>query len=110
MAPSTSFPVLSCFPRLCEILVPGDVDGVIDATSIGITAVDAVHGGGGFVAARRGARRDAAAIGSIRVSNIWRLFEVEPGLCCDGGPSTGLDEVIRRGLRPLTGGPSASAI
>jgi hypothetical protein len=59
---------------------------------------------------RRGARRDAAAIGSIRVSNIWRLFEVEPGLCCDGGPSTGLDEVIRRGLRPLTGGPSASVI
>jgi NADPH:quinone reductase len=50
-------------------LVPGGVDGVIDVAGVGVPALDAVRGGGVFVALLGGAA--PPALRGIRVSNVW---------------------------------------
>ncbi|MFC4998223.1 NADP-dependent oxidoreductase [Dactylosporangium cerinum] len=49
-------------------LAPGGVDGVVDAASVGIAALDAVRGGGAFVAVLHGA---PPPLRGIRVANVW---------------------------------------
>ncbi len=50
-------------------LVPGGVDGALDAAMTGIRALDAVRGGGSFVAVAAGAA--PAPLRGIRVHNVW---------------------------------------
>ena len=48
--------------------VPGGVDSVIDAASVGVAALDAVRGGGAFVGVLGGA---PVPLRGIRVSTVW---------------------------------------
>jgi NADPH:quinone reductase-like Zn-dependent oxidoreductase len=50
-------------------LVPGGVDAVVDAASLGMPALDAVCGGGVFVALLAG--RAPVPLRGIRVANVW---------------------------------------
>jgi NADPH:quinone reductase-like Zn-dependent oxidoreductase len=50
-------------------LVPGGVDGVVDAAALGVEALDAVRGGGAFVAVLGSAT--PVALRGIRVANVW---------------------------------------
>ncbi len=50
-------------------LVPGGVDAVVDAASLGMPALDAVRGGGAFVALLAG--RAPVGLRGIRVANVW---------------------------------------
>lgn len=49
--------------------VPGGVDAVVDAASLGMPALDAVRGGGAFVALLAG--RAPVPLRGVRVSNVW---------------------------------------
>lgn len=50
-------------------LVPGGVDGALDAAMAGVRALDAVRGGGSFVAVAAGAA--PAPLRGTRVQNVW---------------------------------------
>ncbi|CAL9378183.1 2-haloacrylate reductase [Actinosynnema sp. ALI-1.44] len=50
-------------------VVPGGVDGVVDAAALGVEALDAVRGGGSFVAVLGSAT--PVALRGVRVSNVW---------------------------------------
>ncbi|MFI9814406.1 NADP-dependent oxidoreductase [Saccharothrix variisporea] len=50
-------------------VVPGGVDGVVDAAALGVEALDAVRGGGAFVAVLGSAT--PVALRGIRVANVW---------------------------------------
>jgi D-arabinose 1-dehydrogenase-like Zn-dependent alcohol dehydrogenase len=50
-------------------LVPGGVDGALDAALAGIRALDAVRGGGSFVAVAAGAA--PMPLRGTRVHNVW---------------------------------------
>ena len=50
-------------------LVPGGVDAVIDAAMVGLRALDAVRGGGAFIAVAAGAA--PVPLRGTRVANVW---------------------------------------
>ncbi|MEJ2856111.1 MULTISPECIES: NADP-dependent oxidoreductase [unclassified Saccharothrix] len=50
-------------------VVPGGVDGVVDAAALGVEALDAVRGGGAFVAVLGSAT--PVGLRGIRVANVW---------------------------------------
>ena len=72
-------------------LVPGGVDAVVDAASLGMPALDAVRGGGAFVALLAG--RAPVPLRGIRVANVW--------IRADGPRLAGL---ARAGLRTRVAG------
>ena len=51
-------------------VVPGGVDGALDAAVIGVAALDAVRGGGAFVAVVAG-RRPAFPLRGTRIDQVW---------------------------------------
>jgi NADPH:quinone reductase-like Zn-dependent oxidoreductase len=55
--------------RAVRSVVPGGVDGAIDAAVVGVAALDAVRGGGSFVAVTAGAA--PPALRGTRVRNVW---------------------------------------
>ncbi len=83
-------------PRSAELgtavrrLVPGGVDAVVDAASLGYAALDAVRGGGAYVAVLGGA---PLPLRGIRVSNVW--------IRADGAR---LAELVASGLRTRVAG------
>ncbi len=70
-------------------LVPGGVDGVVDAAVLGVEALDAVRGGGSFVSVQGRARRSGCVgsgwrtSGSVRAGASWRVWSNWwTGVCC----------------------------
>ena len=68
-------------------LVPGGVDGVVDAAALGVAALDAVRGGGSFVAVLGSAT--PVALRGTRVSNVW--------IRADGGQLAALAAMVDAG-------------
>jgi D-arabinose 1-dehydrogenase-like Zn-dependent alcohol dehydrogenase len=89
-------------------VVPGGVDAVIDAASVGVPALDAVRGGGAFVAVLGGA---PVPLRGIRVVNVWiradgpRLSALaRAGLRLRVADTLALDEVAQAHRRVEKGG------
>jgi NADPH:quinone reductase-like Zn-dependent oxidoreductase len=72
-------------------LVPGGVDAVLDPALLGLEALDAVRGGGEFVAFAAGAA--PIPLRGVRVSSVW--------IRADGERLAELSRLAEKGVLPL---------